>query len=188
VGPNVLWATQSKFWVGHSPPSPHFSAPHVLVRGVIALHTLPVAPNQAFWILPSVPQNSSNHFRVIASYLWKVANFNPPQLHFASSLGVTPFEFCRELQHQKTGFPGLSCGIVCVTFSRLRRTLTCDRCRPGHNEKNFSEPNIFSISGHFSGHIVQRTYNQSKPNRNKYNNLLYILWKNSEIMTWNFLY
>ena len=184
MGPNVLWATQSKFWVRHSPPSPHFSAPMYWWEGLSLCTPYPSLPTKPSESSPPSPSIPANHFRVIASYLWKVANFNPPQLHLASSLGVTPFEFCRELRRQKTRFPGLSCGIVCVTFSRLRRTPTCDRCRPGHNEKKFSGPKIFSISGH----IMQRTYNQSKPNKNKYNNLLCIMWKNSEIMTWNFLY
>ena len=38
--------------------------------------------------------------------------FNLPHLHLAH--GITPFEFCRDLRHQKTRFPGLSCGVVCV--------------------------------------------------------------------------
>jgi len=33
---------------------------------------------------------------------------------FGASVGVTPFEFCRELWHQKTRVPGLLCGFVCV--------------------------------------------------------------------------
>jgi len=44
------------------------------------------------------------------SYLSKVANFSLPHLH----LGVTPSEICRDLRHQKTSDPGLSCGVVCV--------------------------------------------------------------------------
>jgi len=53
-------------------------------------------------------------FRVIASYLINVASFNVPHLHLAPSLGVTPFEFCRDLRQQKTRVPGLSCGVVRV--------------------------------------------------------------------------
>jgi len=34
------------------------------------------------------------------SYLSKVANFNLPYLHLAPPLGVTQFEFCRDLRHQ----------------------------------------------------------------------------------------
>ena len=29
-------------------------------------------------------------------------------------MGVTPFEFCRDFQYQKTRVPGPSCGVVCV--------------------------------------------------------------------------
>jgi len=50
----------------------------------------------------------------IVSYLSKVANFNLPHLHLALPLGVTQYEFCRDLQQQKTRLPGLSCGVVCV--------------------------------------------------------------------------
>jgi len=43
--------------------------------------------------------------------LSKVAYFN---LHhrLAPPLGVTAFEFRRDLWRQKTSFPGLSCGVV----------------------------------------------------------------------------
>jgi len=37
----------------------------------------------------------------------KVTNFNPPHLY-----GVILLEFRRDLWHQKTGVPGLSCGII----------------------------------------------------------------------------
>jgi len=55
-------------------------------------------------------------FRVTASYLSKVANFSLPHgpTCIWRSLGVTPFEFCRDLRHLKTTVPGLSCGLVCV--------------------------------------------------------------------------
>ena len=54
------------------------------------------------------------HFRVIASYLSKVANSNLPHLHLLPLL--TPFEFCVDRRHQKTrvGLPVLSCGVVYV--------------------------------------------------------------------------
>jgi len=60
--------------------------------------------------------------------LSKVANFNLPHLHLQPSLGMAPFEFCRELQHQKTRIPGLSCGVVCVILhlAVLVSTPTCD--------------------------------------------------------------
>jgi len=50
-------------------------------------------------------------------------------LHLAPPLGMTPFEFCRELQHQKTRVPGR---VVLFlrdrpTFSRFSRTPTCNR-------------------------------------------------------------
>jgi len=44
----------------------------------------------------------------------KVADFDPPHLHSAPSCGVTPVEFQGDLWHQKTGVPGVSCGVVCV--------------------------------------------------------------------------
>ena len=50
----------------------------------------------------------------IASYLSKVADFDPPHLHLASQQGVTPVEFRGDLWHKKSKFPGLSCGVVCV--------------------------------------------------------------------------
>ena len=45
-----------------------------------------------------------------------VANFNLPHLHFVPLLGMTPFEFCRDLWHLKTRVPGLSCGVVCTVL------------------------------------------------------------------------
>ena len=32
MGPNALWPTQPKFWVGHGPPGPRCSAPHVVMQ------------------------------------------------------------------------------------------------------------------------------------------------------------
>jgi len=46
--------------------------------------------------------------------LSKVADFDPPHLHSAPSQGVTLVEFRRDLWHQKTRVPGLSCGVICV--------------------------------------------------------------------------
>jgi len=54
------------------------------------------------------------HFRDIAGYLSKVADFDPSHLHLAPSYGMTPVEFRGDLRHQKTRVPGLSCGVVCV--------------------------------------------------------------------------
>jgi len=53
-------------------------------------------------------------FRPIASYLSKVADFDPPHLHLAPPPGVAPVEFRGDLWHQKTTVPGLSCGFICV--------------------------------------------------------------------------
>ena len=53
-------------------------------------------------------------FRVTASYLSIVANFNLPHLHLAPPLGVTPFEFCRDLWRQKTRVPRLWWSILCM--------------------------------------------------------------------------
>jgi len=54
------------------------------------------------------------HFRVKASYLLKMTDFNPPLLHLSLPWGVTPFEFHHDLWHRKTRVPGLSCGIICM--------------------------------------------------------------------------
>ena len=51
-------------------------------------------------------------FRDIAGYLWKVADFDPPHLHLVPPQGVTPVEFCEDLQHQKTRLPGAVCVIL----------------------------------------------------------------------------
>ena len=44
----------------------------------------------------------------------KVTNFNPPHLHLSLPYGVIPFEFLRDFWQQKTRFPALSCGIICL--------------------------------------------------------------------------
>jgi len=53
-------------------------------------------------------------FRDIASYLSKVADFDPPHLHSAPPQGMTPVEFRGDLWLQKTRVSVLSCGVVCV--------------------------------------------------------------------------
>jgi len=53
-------------------------------------------------------------FRDIASYLSKVADFDPPHLYLAPPQGVIPVEFRGDLWQPKTRVPGLSCGVVCV--------------------------------------------------------------------------
>ena len=50
----------------------------------------------------------------MASYLSKVADFDPPHLYLAPPQGVTPVEFRGDLGHPKTRVPGLLCGDVCV--------------------------------------------------------------------------
>ena len=52
--------------------------------------------------------------RDIASYLSKVAVFDPPHLHSAPSQGVTPVKFRGDLWHQKTRVFEVSCVVVCV--------------------------------------------------------------------------
>ena len=44
----------------------------------------------------------------------KVADFDPPHLHLAPPLGVTPVEFREDLWLQKTSVPGLTCDVVCM--------------------------------------------------------------------------
>jgi len=65
---------------------------------------------------PSEVDNACDgrRFRLIASYLSKLANFDLPDLHLPPSLEVIPLEFCRDLRRQKTRVPGLSCGVVYV--------------------------------------------------------------------------
>ena len=46
--------------------------------------------------------------------LWKVADFDPPHLHFVPRQWVTPAEFRGGRWHQKTRVPGISCGVVFV--------------------------------------------------------------------------
>ena len=53
-------------------------------------------------------------FRDIASYLSKVAEFDPPHLHLAPRQGVIPVEFRGYLWHQKARVLGLSCRVVYV--------------------------------------------------------------------------
>jgi len=55
-------------------------------------------------------------FPDIASYLSKVADFDPHHLQGVgvSPVGVTPVEFRGDLWRQKTRVLGLSCGVVCV--------------------------------------------------------------------------
>ena len=58
-------------------------------------------------------------FRDIASYLSKVADFEPPHMHLSPPQGVIPVEFRGDLWHQKTRVPGLSCGVVFFVIIRF---------------------------------------------------------------------
>jgi len=49
-------------------------------------------------------------FQVIASHLSKVTNFNITHLHLVPPFGLTSFEFCQDLWHQKLE----PLGVVCV--------------------------------------------------------------------------
>jgi len=72
-------------------------------------------------------------FRDIASYLSKVADFNPPHLHLAPPQGLTPVEFRVDLWHQKTRIPVQSCGfiyvILCLAILVEHRFVTTDTDR-----------------------------------------------------------
>ena len=83
----------------------------------------------------------------IASYLSKVAAFNPPHQYLVPPSGVTPVEFCRDLWQQKTRVPKLLCGIY--PFQSIS---TCDRQTHGHStyhtsiaphSKNYNINNFF---------------------------------------------
>jgi len=54
------------------------------------------------------------HFWFIVSYLSKVPYFNLPHLHHSPLLGVTAFEFRREIWCQETIIRVQSCDVVCV--------------------------------------------------------------------------
>ena len=67
----------------------------------------------------------------------KVADFDPPHLHSAPSLGVTPVEFRGDLWRQKTRVPGVSCGVVCVILRfavLVEHRLVTDRQTDGHRQ------------------------------------------------------
>jgi len=70
----------------------------------------------------------------IASYLSKVADFDPPHLHSAPPQGVTPVEFRGDLWLQKTRVSGLSCGVVCVIL-RLAVLVELRLVTDGHRHR-----------------------------------------------------
>jgi len=99
-------------------------------------------------------------FRHIASYLYKVADFNLLHLHLAPPPGLTVVEFRGDFSHEKTRVPELSCGFACVIlFSRFGRIPTCDT--QGHSiyrasialrgKKIFSSLAAISLVGTISG-------------------------------------
>jgi len=64
-------------------------------------------------------------FRDIASYLSKVADFDPPHRHL-----VPPVEFRGDVWRLKTRVRGLSCGVVCAILRLavlLEHRLVTDR-------------------------------------------------------------
>ena len=82
-----------------------------------------------------------NFNRNYASYLVpfsrysRFADSDPPHLHLAPPQGVTQVEFCRDLWHQKTRVPKLSCGVVCVILSLavlVELSLVMDGRTQGH--------------------------------------------------------
>ena len=73
-------------------------------------------------------------FAIKASYLSRVADFDPPHLHLAPSLGVIPVEFRGDLWRQKTRVPALLY-VLFVLFSvlvELRIVTDTDRQTDGH--------------------------------------------------------
>ena len=67
-------------------------------------------------------------FEIKASYLSRVADFDPPHLHLAPSLGVITVEFRGDLWRQKTSVHALLYVVVCFIL-RFSRTPNCDRHR-----------------------------------------------------------
>ena len=75
-------------------------------------------------------------FRDIASYLSKVADFDPPHLHLVSPQRVTPVEFRGDFWSQKSR---LSCGVVRVILRlavlvELRLVTDTDRRTQAHGQ------------------------------------------------------
>jgi len=83
-------------------------------------------------------------FRDIASYLSKVADFDPPHLHLAPRQGVIPVEFRGDLWHQKARVLGLSCRVVYVI---LRLAVLVEHTNKNiTNEKNYRHQSFHCYS------------------------------------------
>ena len=75
-------------------------------------------------------------FSSFSEFFVKCRRFWPIPPAFGASVGVTPFEFYRNIRHQKTRESGLSCGVLHdLTFSHFSGTPTCDKQtdRPTHD-------------------------------------------------------
>jgi len=72
----------------------------------------------------------------MASYLSKVADFNPPRLHLAPLQGFTPVEFRGNFWHQKTRVSGIIqwYRLFDPKFIRFGRTPNCDRQMDRHGQ------------------------------------------------------
>ena len=81
---------------------------------VMAMSPFDRAYTTSYSTLIETMRLSRTVYEIIAGYLSKVADFDPPHLHLAPPYGVIPVEFRGDLWLQKTRVPGLSCGVVCV--------------------------------------------------------------------------
>ena len=65
--------------------------------------------------------------------------FKPTPPAFGASVGVIPFEFCRDIRHQETSVPVLPCGVLCVilclTISIEHRLVTDRDTRLRHTPR-----------------------------------------------------
>jgi len=83
-----------------------------------------------------VPIVHRYRFRVIASYLSKVADFNLPHLHLAPLMWVTRFEFRGDVWRQKTRVRAImSCCLRDPIFSRFDKIPACDGRTDEHTDK-----------------------------------------------------
>ena len=71
------------------------------------------------------------HFRDIASYLWKTADFNLPHLYLAPSLGVTHRNVAKVFSIRKLESLSYCVALFAnshhAIFSHFDRTMTCDK-------------------------------------------------------------